>query len=335
MGIAGGSRRQVSVRGPAARGGPGDELGGEPGGGLGWGMSELVNTPDGLRALLAELGGALDIALDTEGNSFHAYRDQVCLIQLAVGFQDPHIFLLDPLAVDPRALAETFADPRHRLVVHGGDFDVRSLRRDFGFTFGRMFDTMMAAQTLQLPELGLVALLKTELGVTIGKGEQRSDWGRRPLRPEQLAYAGEDVRHLLPLARKLEAQLLTAGKLPAAEAQFEKLRHLVAREKSFDVTGFRKMKGARGLGHAQFRILEMLWLGRERLAIELNRAPFKIIGEQAMVEVARRSPMDLESLRKVPGVGDLIVRRLGQEIVAGVIAAVADRASDQSTQSKE
>ncbi len=253
----------------------------------------------------------------------------MCLIQLAVGLEDPRIFLLDPLSVDPRPLTGIFADPRHRLVVHGGDFDVRSLRRDFGFSFGRMFDTMLAAQTLQLPELGLVALLKQQLGVTIGKGEQRSDWGRRPLRLEQLAYAGEDVRYLLPLAAKLEAQLVAAGKLAAAEAQFEKLRHLVAREKSFDVGGFRKMKGARGLGQAQLRILEALWLGRDRLAIELNRAPFKIIGEQAMVEVARRSPHDLESLRKVPGVGDLVVRRLGQEITA--LAPAPATSSDASS----
>ncbi len=135
-------------------------------------LSALVDTGEGLEKLVAELREASDIALDTEGNSFHAYRDQVCLIQLAVGLRDPRIFLLDPLAVDPRALTEIFADPKHRLVVHGGDFDVRSLRRDFGFTFGRMFDTMMAAQTLRLPELGLVALFKQELGVTIEKGEQ-------------------------------------------------------------------------------------------------------------------------------------------------------------------
>jgi ribonuclease D len=284
-------------------------------------MSELVNTAAGLTELIAALREASDIAVDTEGNSFHAYKDSVCLVQLAVGFDEPRIFLLDPIAVDPRPLTHIFADPRHRLVVHGGDFDVRSLRRDFGFSFGRMFDTMLAAQTLKLPELGLVALLKRELGVTIGKGEQRSDWGRRPLRPEQLAYAAEDVRYLLPLAAKLEAQLVAAAKLVAAEFQFEKLRHLVAREKFFDPEGFRQIKGARGLGRLQLQTLEKLWLGRERLALELNRAPFKIIGEPAMVEVARRNPADLESLRKVPGVGDLIVRRLGQELVAGIQAS--------------
>jgi ribonuclease D len=281
-------------------------------------VSELIDSAAGVERLRAALELAPSIALDTEGNSFHAHRDQVCLIQLAVG-AEPSIFLLDPLAADPRPLRAVFADPRHRLVVHGGDFDVRSLRRDFGFEFGRMFDTMIAAQTLGLPELGLVALLQQELGVTIGKGEQRSDWGRRPLRREQLAYAAEDVRHLLALEGKLTAKLITAEKLPAAEAQFEKLRHLVAREKSFDPTGFGRMKGARGLTPVQLRVLETLWLGRERLAVELNRAPFKIIGEQAMVEIARRLPRDLEALRKVPGVGDLVVRRMGKEVLqAGV-----------------
>jgi len=291
-------------------------------------MSELVNDAVGLRALSAALREAPDIAVDTEGNSFHAYSDSVCLIQLAVGLEAPRIFLLDPIAVDPRPLADIFADPQHRLVVHGGDFDVRSLRRDFGFAFGRMFDTMLAAQTLKLPELGLVALLKRDLGVTIGKGEQRSDWGRRPLRPEQLAYAAEDVRYLLPLAAKLEAQLVAADKLGAAQVQFEKLRHLVARAKSFDAEGFRRIKGARGLGRAQLGVLEKLWLGRERLALELNRAPFKIIGEHVMIEVARRSPADLESLRKIPGVGDLIVRRLGPEVIAAI--AVAGQLSEPS-----
>jgi ribonuclease D len=286
-------------------------------------VSELIESAAGIESLAAELERAPDIALDTEGNSFHAHRDRVCLIQLAVGLPvpgsspaEPRIFLVDPLAVDPRPLAPIFADPRHRLVVHGGDFDVRSLRRDFGFTFGRMFDTMLAAQTLKLPELGLVALLKRELDVTIGKGEQRSDWGKRPLRPEQLSYAGKDVRYLLPLAAKLEAQLAAADKLTLAGIQFEKLRHLVAREKIFDSQGFRHIKGARGLTRAQLEILEAAWVGRERLAVELDRAPFKIIGEQAMMEVARRGPRDLESLRKVPGVGELVVRRLGGELIA-------------------
>lgn len=282
----------------------------------------LVSSAEGVSALVETLRTADRIALDTEGNSFHAYRDRVCLIQLSVG-NSPEMFLVDPLAVDPSPLGEIFADPAHQLVVHGGDFDVRSLRRDFKFSFGRLFDTMLAAQTLRLPELGLAALLRTELGVVIGKGEQRSDWGRRPLRSEQLSYAAEDVRHLLPLALKLTEQLVSKGNLPVADAKFEKLRHLVARENPFDPTAFRKMRGARALSQPQLSVLETLWVGRDQLSRQLDRAPFKVIGEQAMIEVARRLPPNLEGLRQVPGVSDHFVRQLGAHVVAAVALASA------------
>ena len=278
---------------------------------------ELVATPESLTALQAVL------ARDTEGNSFHAYRDRVCLIQFAGAAPDsaePRIFLLDPLSVDPRALAPLFADPKRTIVVHGGDYDVRSLRRDFEFDFGRMFDTMIASQTLHLPELGLAALLRNELGIAITKGEQRSDWGRRPLRAEQLAYGAADVHHLLPLWQRLEEKLIAADRLSAAQTQFEKLRHLRARVKPFDPAGWRRLKGARELGTPQQRMLEVLWLGRDRLSREMDRAPFKVIGEPVMVEVARRHPRDLKALREIPGVGDLVVRRLGSEILSATSA---------------
>jgi ribonuclease D len=280
---------------------------------------QTIADPAALSDLVKVLEGAPTFALDTEGNSFHAYRDRVCLLQIAVGSGDaqaPRIFLVDPLAVDPRPLGPVFVDPARRVVVHGGDYDVRSLRRDFGFQFGRMFDTMLAAQTLHLPELGLAALLRTELGVTIAKGEQRSDWGRRPLRSEQLAYAAEDVHHLLPLAAILEARLAQAGRVEAAHTQFEKLRHLAAREKPFDVEGWRRMKGARELDPKQQGILRLLWNGRDRLCREMDRAPFKLVGEQAMVEIARRSPRTAGELRDVPGVSALLVQKLGPEIIA-------------------
>ncbi len=279
---------------------------------------ELVASPAAMDRALQWLDRSSQIAIDTEGNSFHAYRDSVCLIQLATAGadQEPRVFLVDPLSVDPRPLGPLFADPLHRLVVHGGDYDVRGLRRDFGFSFGRLFDTMLAAQTLHLKELGLAALLRNELEITIAKAEQRSDWGRRPLRAEQLAYAAKDVHYLLRLAARLEEKLVAADRLGAAEAQFEKLRHLKAREKQFDPDGWRRVKGARELNAAQSQVLKVLWLGRDRVCRELNRAPFKLVAEPTMVDVARRSPQDLEVLRKTPGVGALLVQHLGSEIVA-------------------
>ena len=157
--------------------------------------------------------------------------------------------------------------------------------------------------------------MKARLSVEIAKGEQRSDWGRRPLRGEQLRYAATDVLHLLRLWDGLEKQLVSAGKREEAEKKFEKLRQVVAREKTFDPEGWRKMRQARSLDPAGAALLRALWVGREELARALDKPPFKVVGEQAMVEVARRHPRSLEELRRVPGVSDSLVRKLGGILV--------------------
>ncbi len=276
------------------------------------GVPRFVADPAALEDVGRRLSEEPVLAIDTEGNSFHVYFERVCLIQIGIPGQE---LVIDPMAVDVKALGPLFADPKRLLVFHGGDFDIRSLRRDFGFTFGRVFDTMIAAQQLALPELGLAALLKSRLGVDIAKGEQRSDWGRRPLRQEQLRYAATDVQHLLALWGGLEKQLVEAGKREEAEKKFEKLRQVVAREKIFDPEGWRKIRRARSLDAEGAELLRALWVSREELARALDKPPFKVVGEEAMLEVARRHPRSLEELRKVPGISDLLVRKLGGILV--------------------
>jgi ribonuclease D len=281
----------------------------------------LVQDGAALEELCVQLAQEPVIALDTEGNSFHDYADRVCLIQIGIPGRE---IILDPLAVKPDPLAPILANPEHLLVVHGGDFDVRSLRRDFGFSFGRMFDTMLAAQTLGLRELGLAALIRARQGIELTKAQQRSDWGRRPLRPEQVSYAAADVRFLLSLQLGLELDLIATGKRALAEIQFEKLRHLVARPKQFDPEGFFKMRGARSLDEPNRRVLRALWVGREEMARSLDRPPFKVIGESVMLEVARRLPATPQELRAIPGVSDQVVRGLFEEIARARVAKDAD-----------
>ncbi len=274
---------------------------------------ELIADAAAFSGLLARLQNEPVIALDTEGNSFHAYTERVCLIQ--IGLPDRQV-VLDPLSVDVKGLGPLLADKSRLWVLHGSDFDVRTLHRDFGFRLGRLFDTMIAAQVMQLPELGLAALLKRHFGLVLRKVEQRSDWGKRPLTEAQLGYAAADVRCLLALHREL-AQALTEKQLVAkAEAQFEKLRHVVARERRFDVEGYRRLRGARALDAKGQALLRTLWRGREEMARELNRPPFKVISEATMVQVALAQPSDLGALRKLPGVSELVVRRLGPLLFA-------------------
>ena len=149
----------------------------------------------GLAELVARLRDEPVIALDTESNSFHVYRERVCLLQVSTRSGD---FVVDPLAVDPAPLGAVLCDGRET-VLHGADYDVRCLWREYGWRLPRLFDTMVAARRLGRTGLGLSALVEGQFGVRLSKVFQRADWGRRPLTREQLTYAALDTHFLLPI----------------------------------------------------------------------------------------------------------------------------------------
>src|SRR6266540_2379732 len=155
-----------------------------------------------LGALVDRLRGEPIIALDTESNSFHVYRERVCLLQVSTRTGD---FVVDPLAVDPAPLGEILCDGRET-VLHGADYDVRCLRREYGWRLPRLFDTMAAARRLGRAGLGLSALVEGQFGVRLSKTFQRADWGRRPLTREQLTYAALATHYLLAIHTVLSAE---------------------------------------------------------------------------------------------------------------------------------
>jgi len=263
-----------------------------------------------LRQLLDVLHPEPVVALDTESNSFHVYRERVCLLQLSIRDQD---WVVDPLVVDVQPLGELLCDGRET-VLHGADYDVRCLRREFGWRLPRLFDTMVAARRLGRTGLGLSALVEERFGVRLSKANQRSDWGRRPLTPEQLAYAALDTHFLLPLAEGLKAELAEKGLVDQAAAEFKRIASVEPRERIFDQGGWRRLKGARELDPAGKAVLEALWILREAKASEADRPPFKVLGEQAMLEIARRKPEGPEALARVPGVTPQVLRRMGEAI---------------------
>ncbi len=270
----------------------------------------VVERPEGLAELGASLAKGEAVALDTESNSFHVYRERVCLLQISSRRAD---WVVDPLAVDVRPLGRVLSDGRE-VVLHGGDYDVRCLKREFGWSFPRLFDTMAAARRLGHRAPGLSALVAEQFGVALSKEHQRSDWGRRPLAAAQIRYAALDTHYLLPLRDRLECDLAARGLLEEARREFERISAAEPRPRVFDPEAYRRLRAARELDAPGRSVLRALFVARERKASEIDRPPFKILSEQTMVEIARRRPRSDEDLARVPGVTPHVLRRMGEAI---------------------
>jgi len=280
---------------------------------------ECIERSADLAALARELLSEDVVAFDTEADSFYHYFDKTCLVQVATRRA---IYLVDPLALGGPAelapLAPVMASPDVRKVFHAAEYDIYVLKRDCGFKFAGLFDTMVSAQLLGYSSIGLAALIERHHGVSLPKDEQRSDWSIRPLTPSQLAYAAADVAYLIPLSERLERELEEAGRLEWAREEFEALTRREWPDRQFDELGYLKIKGARGLEKTSLAVLRELHRLRDARAREIDRPPFKVLGNRALLEIAERQPETLDELGAIKGVTDLILRRLGRDVLAAV-----------------
>jgi ribonuclease D len=289
----------------------------------------LVADEAGLGQLVRALASYPVVAVDTESNSLHAYRERVCLIQFSTPAAD---YIVDPIALpDLHALAPCFANPEQQKVFHATEYDLICLKRDYHFEFTNIFDTMSAARTLGWTQVGLAAILETHFGVTLNKKYQRADWKRRPLAPEQLDYARLDTHYLAAL-RDMQLQALTeSGHWPEALEEFERLARLRGDpdKAGADPAAFWRVKGARELAPPQAAVLEAVFAYREQQAERLDRPPFKVMGEATLMELARRAPRRAEDMQGLPGMTPDQVHRHAHGVLHAIqqgLAAPALRA---------
>ena len=275
-----------------------------------------VRTPEALSALVRSLEGCRAIGLDTESDSLYHHFEKVCLIQLATDRGGS--FLVDTLALrDLSALAPALADAGLVKVLHGADYDVTTLKRDFGFSFASLFDTMIAARLLGRSEIGLAAVARDELGIALSKDSQKDDWSRRPLTPRQEAYALADVLHLVELRERLSAKLAAARRLDWLNEECEAVARLEPAARRHDPDAYLDVKGARRLPPRALAAFRELHAWRERRAEELDTPPFKILGNESLLRLAELRPRDAARLREVPGILPRLQRQAG-EILAAV-----------------
>jgi len=282
---------------------------------------EYIDSPERLRDTIQRLRNEPLIGADTEAAGYHRYFDRLSLVQLSSRTEN---FLIDPQAVpDLSPLAELFADPAVEKIFHDADYDVRILDRDASLSLANLFDTQVAAAFVGERQLGLGNIAEKYLGLKLPKEHQRADWGERPLTEGMKQYAATDTAHLPALRDVLREELVKLGRLHWAEEEFRRREGTRFSEPDESREGWMKVKGARDLPPRGMAVLRELYEWREGVARELDRATFRVMGNQQLTDMSVNPPASLGALKNVSGVSTGLVERRGREIMAAIGRALA------------
>lgn len=269
---------------------------------------------------LTSIGSVRQIALDTEGASFHRFVDRIYLLQLST--RDTTA-IIDPVPIgSPAALGGLLEDDGVEVVFHDADYDLRLLWQDYGWHVRRIFDTRVAAQLLGIRAFGLAALLERYFGVKLDKKFQRADWSMRPLTPGMLEYAAQDTIHLLELRDRMEHDLDQAGRLEWAREEFALLEGTRWPDED-PGNAFLRVKGARDLTRRELAVLRELVPWRDAIARQLDRATFRVIGNEQLLEIARRHPASRDELAAIKGVPRGLLESRAGELLDAVSRGLA------------
>ncbi len=284
-----------------------------------------IRDPAALQERIAAWPAGAPVALDTEFVRERTYYPRLCLIQAAIGGE---ILLVDALAIrDGGALARELAGAGRRKLVHAARQDIEALLPITGEPIAPVFDTQQAAALLGFPaQVGYAELVRLVLGVELSKGHARTDWARRPLSPEQLAYAADDVRYLPPLAAALEERLSAAGRSGWLDEESTGLRDIsLYRVEPEDA--WRRLKGLERLDAQGVSAARTLAAWRERRAMARDLPRGWVLPDVAILELAVARPGSREALARVASVPPGAAARTEDELLAAIAAAPPPEAS--------
>lgn len=286
--------------------------------------NRFITQPAGLAEFIEAIGRPAWMAVDTEFLREDTYWPKLCLIQVAAA---DRIACIDPLALDPDSMAplrELFLDPAITKVFHAARQDLEVFHRAWGSLPSPVFDTQIAASMLGYgDQVGYANLVQQVCNVELAKGHTRTDWQARPLPEAAIDYAADDVRYLGQVYETLLDQLERSGRREWLQEELDALTDASLYEPAPE-TAWKRVKGYRKLRPRQLAVLSALAEWREREAVARNRPRRWILKDQALVDLARRSPdsvADLRDMRDIPGA---VMEKHGQTLV-DCIHAGADR----------
>jgi ribonuclease D len=249
---------------------------------------------------IEQISEAQHLAVDSESNSYFAYRPRICLIQISANNKD---FILDPLTLrDLTGLGRILSDSSVEKIIHAAENDIIGFKRDYRFKVMNIFDTSLACRLLGRKRLGLARILSEDFGITMDKKYQRCNWEKRPLNPEQVYYAQQDTHFLIKLREKLHGQLVERNLWHQAKQDFARLERIQLKPpRDWDQDGYLRLRNAEKLSQTSLRVLKELFAYREHLARKTNKAPFRIMNNEFMLRLAREMPERKDDLLRVKG----------------------------------
>jgi len=274
-----------------------------------------VNTIEKLDMMIRDLASQTRVAVDTESNSLHAFREQVCLLQFSSTKAD---YLVDPLALqDLSSLASIFSSPNIEKVFHAAEYDLICLRRDFNFSFANLFDTMHAARILGYPAVGLDKLLGDKFGIKMDKRHQKANWAARPLTKEQIHYARLDTHYLFDLRDVLEGELKDNERLFFAKEDFDRACHLEESRPRTNGASWERFSGRKDLSLRELTIVAQLCKWRDKEAERLDRPPYKVVMDDVFITLAKNPPEAKVDL-SAAGLSEKQIRLWGDMILSAI-----------------
>ncbi len=265
--------------------------------------------------------GAQIVAVDTESDSFFSYRESVCLLQISTEEKD---FLLDPLSLKELGVVkELLENDRVLKIFHAAENDVILLRYHLSMKVVNIFDTLIAAQVVGSEQCSLAGLLNKYFGVVLSKKEQRSDWRRRPLTQSQIHYAALDTHYLHALREELIAGMVELGRMEEAEWDFRLLEEKNWSPRPFNENDFARIKGAKVLDPVAVSALREVYLARNKVAESTNTAPFRVLTDQTLLELARVRPNSMDQLGRVKNYPRRARTSFSREILAALKKAAS------------
>ncbi|MGI6229442.1 MAG: ribonuclease D [Tractidigestivibacter sp.] len=284
-----------------------------------------ISTSDELRDFCDKIRGARVVAVDTEFLREKTYRPLLCLIQ--VGTKD-QIGAVDPLLVDDLTpLAEVFADESVTKVFHACGQDLEAIYDTMGVICKPVFDTQVAAAFLGMrQQTSYAAVVEGYCNVHLPKAESLTDWSHRPLDPEQLVYAEDDVRYLPAIYDAMIDKLVRKDRLSWVEPEMAALTEL-SRVRKDPREAYLKLRRSNSLTRRQLAIAREVCAWREETASKRNVPKKWIVSDEVLVEVCRRAPKNVQSLRKIRGTEQLSAKD-GAALVEAVAAGERVPASE-------